>query len=109
VRDAGTRRALARLAERSATAVAPRHRATIDRASAAVHDLQRAVSFVESGGLARLEAAVVAAERADARTLSARGRRALRAFERFRTVTSADRARVPNEQSAWGGVQIRTE
>ena len=97
MRDAETTRALARLAERSATAVAPRHRATIDRASAAVVDLQRAVSFVESGGRARLEVAVVAAERADARALSARGRRALRAFERFRTVTSADAAGSPND------------
>lgn len=83
--DPGVRRALARLAEQSGAPVAPRHRAAIDRASAATTDLDRAVAFVDGTGLTRLREAVRAAERADARLLAARGRRALRAFEQVRS------------------------
>ncbi|PSP76974.1 hypothetical protein BRC81_11575 [Halobacteriales archaeon QS_1_68_20] len=56
-------------------------RGVVDEATEAVEDLDRAASFREDGGLARLRRAVDAAERAGDRSLARRGQRALAAFE----------------------------
>ncbi|MCQ4332603.1 hypothetical protein KM295_03680 [Natronomonas sp. F2-12] len=53
----------------------------IERASAALDDVEAAATFVEEIGLAELEAAIEATDDPD---LAARGRRALDAFRRFR-------------------------
>lgn len=52
----------------------------VERAEAAVGDLEAAVAFVESGGLAELEAAIAAT---DDPALATRGERTLAAYRRF--------------------------
>lgn len=62
-------------------------RTVIERAAAAVDDLDAAAAFVEQVGLEELERAIEAAEDSE---LRARGERALSAFRRFRTVAVSD-------------------
>lgn len=64
-------------------------RAVVDRAAAAVDDLDAAVAFVEDVGLDELERAV---EAADDPAVRARGERALAAFRRFRAAAAGDLA-----------------
>jgi hypothetical protein len=65
---------LARLAESDDAAI-------IDRAAAAIEDVDGAAEFVETVGLDRLEMAVDAVDDAE---LESRGRTAIEAFHRFR-------------------------
>lgn len=58
---------------------------TIERARAALDDLDAAADFVEDGGLERLEAAVSRAE-SDLSGSAAAGRETLEAFRTFRAV-----------------------
>ncbi|WP_281196179.1 hypothetical protein [Halorubrum sp. F4] len=92
------KRALAALATRTDTATRP-YAAVIDEADAARADLRRAAGFVEAVGLDRLDAAVAEADRAGAGDLADRGREALEAYRRYRTVAAggddrSDRAGV---------------
>ncbi|SFS01292.1 hypothetical protein SAMN05216559_2476 [Halomicrobium zhouii] len=59
------------------------YRKTIERASAAVEDLDAAAAFVEDGGLSELERAVEQAEQSVS-ACAEDGRRALAAFREFR-------------------------
>ena len=59
----------------------------IERADAATDDLDAALAFVESVGVAELECAI---ERAEDPSRVARGKRALRAFRRFRRAAAGD-------------------
>lgn len=76
----GVRSALRRLTESD-------ERAVIERADATTDDLDAAAEFVEVVGLTELERAI---ERADAPIRVARGKRALRAFRRFRRAAAGD-------------------
>lgn|GEM_PF-1530537 len=65
------------------------HRRTIERATAALDDLEAATQFVENGGLSELERAVEAA----ARSVSAcaeRGQETLAEYRRFRAAASGE-------------------
>lgn len=64
-----------------------REERVIERADAATDDLDAALAFVESVGVAELERAI---ERAEDPTRVARGERALRAFRRFRRAAAGD-------------------
>jgi hypothetical protein len=66
----------------------PDSRQTIERAVAALEDLDAAVSFVETIGLSGLEAAIEATDDPD---LESRGRRALGDFRRFEAAAAVDR------------------
>lgn len=59
----------------------------VERADAAVDDLERAAEFVESVGLAELEVAI---DGTDDEALAARGEEALAAFRRFRAAAAGD-------------------
>ncbi|MFB6302318.1 MAG: hypothetical protein ABEH78_05595 [Haloferacaceae archaeon] len=52
----------------------PDHRATVAAAAAATRDVERAAAFVSGGGLARLDCAIAAAERADDAAAARAGR-----------------------------------
>ena len=62
-------------------------RTVIERAAAAVDDLEAAATFVEEVGLGELRRAVEATEDPE---LRARGERALSAFRRFRAAAGGD-------------------
>jgi hypothetical protein len=62
----------------------PDHAAVVDDATAALTDVEAAAAFVEGGGMARLDAAVRAADRAGDPEIARRGRRALAALRRCR-------------------------
>ena len=62
-------------------------RTVIERAEAAVDDLEAAAGFAERVGLGELERAIETAEDPE---LRARGERALSAFRRFRTAAVGD-------------------
>jgi outer membrane murein-binding lipoprotein Lpp len=64
--------------------------AVVDRAAAAVEDLDAAVAFVEDVGVDELARAV---ESTDDPAVRRRGRRALSAFRRFRAAAEGDAAR----------------
>ena|GEM_PF-305579 len=81
------KRALAALATRTDTARRP-YAAVIEEGDAARKDLRRAAGFVDAVGLDRLEEAVAAAERDGRESLAERGREALTAYRRFRTVAT---------------------
>lgn len=65
----------------------PAPETVVDRAAAAVEDLDAAVAFVEEVGVEELARA---AETADDPAVRARGRRALVAFRRFRAAAAGD-------------------
>jgi hypothetical protein len=69
----------------------------IERAAAALDDLEAAAAFVEGAGLGDLEAAIEATDDPD---LEARGRRTLETFRRFRRAAAGDRS---TDRSAWAG------
>ncbi|WP_193569343.1 MULTISPECIES: hypothetical protein [Halostella] len=77
------KRALAALAHGDSA----RHREVIDRADAAVDDVERAAAFADEVGLDRLRRAADEARDPETRR---RGRRALAAFERYRRVAGGD-------------------
>ncbi|WP_435094714.1 hypothetical protein [Halorubrum sp. N11] len=83
VSTAAVKEALSALASRTDTATRP-STAVIDEADAARADLRRAAAFVDADGLARLDEAIAAAERAGDKTAAERGREARAAFGRFR-------------------------
>lgn len=66
-------------------------RDVIDRASAALGDLDAAAEFVETVGVDQLELAIAATDDAE---LESRGRRALDAFERFQRAATGGTERV---------------
>ncbi len=68
------------------------YRETIERADAAVDDLDAAAAFVEDVGLAELERAVARAE-TDLRATASDGRAALSAFREFRAAARSDAER----------------
>ena len=90
------KRALSALASRTDTATRPSV-AVIDEADAARTDLRRAAAFVSADGLARLDEAIAAAERAGDERVAERGREARAAFRRFRE--AADGEAVPDEHT----------
>lgn len=75
--------------EEPADALAVDHRETIERATAALDDLDTAATFVDDGGLAALEAAVDAAERSVS-AVAADGRETLAAYRRLGAAVSGD-------------------
>lgn len=75
--------------EDPADALAVDHRETIERATAALDDLERAAAFVEDGGLAALEEAVDTAERSVS-AVAADGRETLAAYRRLEAALSGD-------------------
>jgi hypothetical protein len=66
----------------------PDHRTVVERADAAVEDLDAAAEFVETFGVAELERAVAAVTDP---ALRERGERALAAFRRFRAAAAGER------------------
>lgn len=71
--------------------------AVVERAAAAVEDLDRAAAFVQAVGVQRLAAAVDATEDPARR---ARGRRAMRTFQRFRRAAAGERQAADAETDA---------
>jgi hypothetical protein len=86
VDDASTETARVKSSLRRLTG--PDDRQTIERAVAALEDLDAAVSFVEAIGLAELETAIAATDDPD---LGSQGQRALDSFRRFRLAADGER------------------
>ncbi|WP_226012494.1 hypothetical protein [Halomicrobium salinisoli] len=74
------------------------YRETIERADAAVDDLDAAAAFVEEVGLAELERAVARAE-TDLSATASDGRAALSAFREFREVAHSALDREQSERA----------
>jgi hypothetical protein len=104
--DEAVRRALANLARSSGSEPVSKeqssrsdrdetYRETIERATAAVEDVEAAAAFVEAGGLTELELAVERAEESVS-ACTVEGQRALAAFREFATAADGPDASGPN-------------
>ncbi|WP_193588471.1 hypothetical protein [Halalkaliarchaeum desulfuricum] len=90
-------RTLRTLAERTATAKPP-YAGVIEEADAALGELDRAASFVDTDGLIRLSEATDSARRDEREELAERGETALGAYQRLREAAAGDVTRSPEHR-----------